>query len=420
MRRHDVDVLIVGGGPAGMVLGLLLAKQGVRTLVLERHHDFAREYRGEVLMPRFTKMLRALGLFERLQDHVHRRLEALEIHYGSRRVARLALSSIDPDVPFALWMPQPILLQFLAGEARAFDAFDLWFGASPSDRILDGERTVGLSVRRDDEEIEVHARVTVGADGRFSRLRRLGGFQLEYEEHDFDVLWFTIPEPDTSDTRKVAFRAFLTAKRAYLALPKHPDAIQCGMLLPKDGFREYKRRGIESLRADLLAGPPLIHPFARELEDFTPFNVLQGTIELVERWARDGLLLIGDAAHTCSPAGAIGVSVAVETAIRAAEILPGCLSRGDVSADALGAVQRRREADVRAIQKLQRGFGGLVTGPSPWRRRAFAALAFVAARVGLARIAPRRLVTFPGSFTVDPKLVFAHTHARDGTAEAPR
>ena len=235
-------------------------------------------------------------------------------------------------------------------------------------------------VTRDGRETEVRANISVGADGRFSTLRRLGAFEVAYEHHSFDVMWFTIPEP--ADTPP-AFRMFMTPQRAYLALPKEPALIQCGMLLPAGGFASYQHGGIEALRAHLLAGPPLVHAFARQLADLEPFVLLQAKLDMVRQWARDGLLLVGDAAHTCSPVGAVGVSVAVETAAMAAEVLARCVERRDCSAAALGEVQARREPSVRAIHRVQRRLGGPVAGASPWGRRLFAAVASLGSVLGI-------------------------------------
>ncbi len=398
-----MDVLVVGGGPAGLVTALLTAKAGLRTLVIERHGNFDREYRGEVLMPRFTQMFRELGLGEFIEELPHRKLEGLEIHYGRRRAALARFSKVCPDVPCALWMPQPVLLGGLHEKARALPDFDLWFDAHPKSLLRDGETVTGAVVERGGNRVEVRSRVAVGADGRFSSLRRLGGFDLAYERHDFDVLWFTIPEPAGYEN---CFKAFLSARGAWLALPKHPALIQCGMLVPPNGLGRYRSEGLAVLRRDLLRGPPLIHGFARALTGFEAFHPLQAVVDLVKTWAQDGILLAGDAAHTCSPAGAVGVSVAVQTAIAAAEVVVRSVRAGDVSAAALGEVQRRREADVRAVHRVQMGFGRQIASRSAWGRRGFALTIAILSRLGLFSVFPRRLLALDRPLGIPAEFVF--------------
>jgi len=379
---HCVDVCIVGAGPAGMVLGLLLAKQGVSVLVLEHHPDFDREYRGEVLMPRFTQMTRQIGLFDHIQKYPHLKLTELEGFYRDKLLLSIDFKEIAPEAPFAIWMPQPILLNALFDQAKQYPSFDLWFDARATGLLRNGKVTTGVSVERKHEKILVHAKVTVGADGRFSIVRREGHFDLIDEDHKFDLIWFTIPKPAGYDNK---VRFFFSSVSNFLILPKYPDLIQCGLVTSKGGYSEYQKKGIDSLRDVLLKSHPFFHDFARSLKNFSPFNVLQAKIELVRKWVSDGLVLVGDSAHTCSPAGAIGVSVAVGSAIIAADIIREAILSGDVSEKTLGKIQKLREKEVKHIQRLQKRFTQVLFPSSGWMRFARPGLLWLAARSGLVR-----------------------------------
>ena len=199
----------------------------------------------------------------------------------------------------------------------------------------------------------------VAADGRFSEVRRLGGFETAYESHDFDLLWFVIDPPP--DFKKTIYFSLGTIP-SVLMLPKYPNLIQVGLLLQKDEWRDWKKLGVAAVAERLRRLDPVFADFAGKLRDFSPFFPLAVIIALVKDWARDGLLLIGDAAHTMSPAGAIGVNVALSTAAVAAQEIYPRLGRGPIPRDALANVQRIREADVRSLHALQRGVGRVLQG----------------------------------------------------------
>jgi 2-polyprenyl-6-methoxyphenol hydroxylase-like FAD-dependent oxidoreductase len=400
---HSVQVCIAGGGPAGLLAGLLLAKQGIRTLVLEQHQDFEREYRGEVLMPRFTELFRQLGLFEYMEGFPHARIDAAEFCVEEHRRVQIPFQQICADAPFAFWMPQPIFLNALAEKARTLPEFELWFGASAEQLIQQNGRTTGVRVHRNNQIIDVSAEVTIGADGRTSRLQRLGHFQLAYEQHQFDVLWFSLPRPANYST-SVQFS--ISKSRPYIIAPKYPDLIQCGLFVEPGQFTDLRNRGVDSIRRILLEGPSAFHDFAVDLTDFKPFHPLQAKIALVQQWAQDGLLLIGDAAHTCSPAGAIGVSVALETATIAAEVVARAIQRRDVSAAALSDVQRIREPEVRRIHVRQAQLGRLIAAPQLIRHYVLPMLFPILVRLGLVQQAMRQVVVPSQPVPVTPALRF--------------
>ncbi len=397
---HEVDICIVGGGPAGMVLGLLLAKQGIKTLVLERHRNFDREYRGEVLMPQFTQMFRQINLFDVLEKYPHLKIENLEMIFHNSNVTKMNMKQIAPEAPFALWMPQPVLLEALQNKGKEYPAFDLWFNASVHELIEENGKVAGAKLLLDDKPVEVRAKITVGTDGRASTVRRAGNFEVEYEDYSFDVMWFSIPRPKEYEQ---TVRFFLSPGRNYLILPKYPDLLQVGLFIPRGGLHEYKQKGIESLKKELLEDYAILHPFANELKDFSPFNVLQARINYVKRWAKDGCLLVGDSAHTCSPAGAIGVSIAVGTAIVAADVLTQAIHANNFSADFLDQVQKVRGEYVKGIQKIQKRITGSFLGWS-FQGKIFPIMFYLLSKTPILKHFQRKLMVLNKPLPIDPSI----------------
>jgi len=404
-KIYRVDVCIVGAGPAGMILALLLAHQGIKVLVLESHHDFEREYRGEVLMPRFIQMMRQIGLLSYLEKYPHLKLKNFEFHYKDKILANLDFSGICPEAPCALWMPQTVMLKALHEKAATYPNFQLLFGVTVRDVIQEEGKIVGVMGARRAEQIEVRARVTVGSDGRVSAVRKAAEFKMEYEDYDFDVVWFTVKRHEHFEN---TVRAFFTPRRTYLVLPKYPDLFQCGILVGKGEFPMMREQGIAAMQDELLSAHPVLHDFARQLTDFEPFSVLQARVSYVQKWAKEGCLLIGDAAHTCSPAGAVGVSVAAATAIVAADVMIKGFKRGDLSLATLSKVQMLRGSDVQRIQATQGAFTTAAFLKYP-RLRPLALLSILTlARTGIMPKFFRRIAVMDQPLPIDPAISLAN------------
>lgn len=385
MQRKSVDVLIVGGGPAGMVAACLLSAQGLETLVIERNEDFHREFRGEILQPRFHRTMKDVGLYDHVSAYPHEPVPEAQVFFEGQRIGGLRLDRLDPDSGTTWSMTQPTLLGALHDLCRERPHVSLWFGAS-----VKAVEPGAARVERDGDDWHVDARVIVGADGRFSAVRRLGGFGMAYEHHDLDVIWFNLPQPERHQHH---FAFFLTLNHNYLLLPKYPDLLQCGLVAhPREYATEIRPRPIAALRAELTRAHPAFAEFAAGLTDFSPFMPLKGNVACVRDWARDGLVLVGDAAHTCSPIGGIGVAVAVETAVVASSVIVDCFARGDFSHDRLARVQQLRAPEVRRVHAIQHRGGRVFVRSPAYARRLLPLLFGVATRTGLAPLVARQLI----------------------------
>jgi len=353
------SVCIVGGGPGGLMLGLLLAKRGVDVLVLEAHATFDREFRGEVLQPSTARLLDQIGLLQYILDQPHLKLTMGELLVRGAPAGAFQFRDISREYPYAIWMPQPVFLAAMARKAEDFPSFKIRMGSHVNGLIEEDGAVKGVRGLHDgNEPFEVRADVVIGADGRFSVIRKLGGFAAEYHHHDFDIIWFVVPPPPHWNKTI----SFALGGQGFLMLPKYPDQVQVGILLDVDEWKHWRAEGVPAVADRIRRLSPLFKEFADSLHDFTPFFPLAGIIHLEKDWARDGLLLIGDAAHTMSPAGAIGVNVALATAAVAAQEIYPRVGHGTIPREALARVQSIREADVRTLHRLQRAAGRAIQG----------------------------------------------------------
>lgn len=337
-----------------MLLANLLAERGLETLVLEKSPDFEREFRGEVLQPRFMRAMAQVGLDDFMLEQPHERFDLCRFYKDGEQIGAFRFQKVDPEHPFVMWMTQPIMLRALWQRAQQFSSFELWFEARAHELLIEDGAVVGVRVHRASStgggEVDVRARLVVAADGRFSTLAKLGEFEIEYEHYPFDVLWFNIERPADA-VNQVSF--YISRDAGYISLPKYPNLFQIGMMMTPGAFKQFRAQGIESIREELRRGHPWFVSFADKLEDFSEFHVLQAKLAYRRTWARDGLLLIGDAAHTCSPVGAIGVSVAIETAIVAADVILANQKDRPFDRAVLDQVQARRSEDVRKLHRMQ-------------------------------------------------------------------
>ena len=342
--------VVAGGGPAGMMLGYLLARAGVDVVVLEKHGDFLRDFRGDTIHPSTLEVFRQLGLLDRFRPLLQNEIRGLDVVVSGHRLTPVDFSTLPGPCAFLGLMPQWDFLDFLAAEARRYPTFHLVMQAEVTALRWEGGRVRGVTARTPDGVLEVSADLTVAADGRASRIRALANLAVRELGVPVDVLWFRLPKPSPAPPHTLAY---LTRGDLVLTIDRR-DYYQSGMLIPKGGLDRIRAEGLPALRARLVRAAPVLRDVVGALRSFDQVKLLSVQVNRLPRWYRPGLLCIGDAAHAMSPAFGVGVNYAVQDAIAAANLLAADLRRGRVVTErALARVQRRRELPVRLMQPIQ-------------------------------------------------------------------
>ncbi|AHY47646.1 2-polyprenyl-6-methoxyphenol hydroxylase and related FAD-dependent oxidoreductase [Rubrobacter radiotolerans] len=344
------DCVVVGGGPAGATLSLLLVRKGVRVTLLEAHPDFDREFRGDTLHPSAMELMEDLGLAGKLLKLRHSTVRSLTLQTASGPLTPVDLSRLRTEFPYITLMPQKSFLEFITREASRYPTFRLVMEARVRE-LVEAEGVVG-GVRyegRDGRLHEVRSELVIGADGRGSRVRRLAGLTAKKTSPPMDVLWFRLPrkreDPEGAVGRFGRGRIAILLDRL--------DWWQCGYVIPKGTYPELRRAGVEKLRRDFAGLVPEFADRVEHLKDLRQASLLSVESSLCPRWYRPGLVLIGDAAHVMSPVGGVGINYALQDAVAAANILTGPLLAGRVRERDLARLQRRRKLPTRAIQLFQ-------------------------------------------------------------------
>ncbi|MGZ8843600.1 MAG: FAD-dependent oxidoreductase [Pyrinomonadaceae bacterium] len=344
--RLDTRCCIAGGGPAGMMLGFLLARAGVDVVVLEKHKDFLRDFRGDTIHPSTLEVIYELGLLEEFLKRPHQEIREFAGQIGDEMIPLADLTHLPTHCKFLGFMPQWDFLDFLADEAMPYPAFHLMMETDVIDLLQAGDKIVGVKAKTPEGELEIHAELTVGCDGRKSIVRELAGLQVESLGAPIDVLWFRLSRKPT-DPGQVLGR-FVTAK--IMVMLNRDEYWQCAFVIPKGAAEEIKRRGLEAFRADIVSIAPFLKDRVHELQDWEPVKLLTVLVDRLRKWYRPGLLCIGDAAHAMSPVGGVGINLAIQDAVATANILARPLSQGYVSMSHLQKVQWRREFPTRVTQ----------------------------------------------------------------------
>ena len=340
---------IAGGGPAGMMLGFLLARAGIDVVVLEKHKDFLCDFRGDTVHPSTLELMHELGLLDEFLKLPHQQVSHLTFQIGAEQIPMVDLSHLPTHCKFIALMPQWDFLDFLAGQGRRYPSFHLRMQAEATGLIEEGGRVTGLRAKTPNGELEIRAALVVGCDGRHSMVRERAGFQVEDIGAPIDVLWFRLSRKD-GDTEETG--GHIEAGQMIVMLNRG-DYWQCAYVIPKGGIEAVKRGGLPAFRERVVALSPFLRDRIGELKSFDDIKLLTVAIDRLRQWHRPGLICIGDAAHAMSPVGGVGINLAVQDAVAAANILAEPLRAGAVTSDHLAAVQRRREFPMRVIQRVQ-------------------------------------------------------------------
>lgn len=349
MQTLTTQCCIAGGGPAGIMLGYLLARQGVDVIVLEKHADFFRDFRGDTVHPSTLQAFSELGLLDSLLQRPFEKTETIGVLIEGELFPVADFRSLKVAAPFVAMMPQWDFLDHVADEGRTLPHFHLMMSAKATRYTEEGGRVTGLVAETPDGPVTIRATLTVGADGRSSDLRAQSGLTVKDIGAPIDVFWFRLPRDAGSDTATLGS----ISRDGMLVMINRGDYWQCALPFPKGADEALRSAGLEALRARIVRMAPSLAPVVSEIRGWDDVKLLSVQVNRLERWWKDGLLFIGDAAHAMSPVGGVGVNLAVQDAIAAARILGAPLREGTLTNEDFAAVQARRDWPARFTQSAQ-------------------------------------------------------------------
>ena len=345
----DTGCCIAGGGPAGMMLGLLLARAGVRVTVLEKHADFLRDFRGDTVHRSTLEILHELGILEDFLRRPHQEVREIGGKVGDALVTLADFSHLPTQCRFIVFMPQWDFLDFLKSHASRYPGFELMMQTEVTDLIEQGGSVTGVRAKTPDAVIEVRAALVVGADGRQSIVRQRAGLEVEHMGAPIDVLWMRLSRRPTDPERTFGY---VNRGHVFVMLNRG-EYWQCAFVIAKGGIDALRERGLPAFGREIVETVPFMQDRVEELSDWSAIKLLTVKIDRLKEWCRPGLLCIGDAAHAMPPIGGVGINLAIQDAVAASNILAGPLKRGAPSLEHLRAVQKRRMFPTRLTQRTQ-------------------------------------------------------------------
>jgi 2-polyprenyl-6-methoxyphenol hydroxylase-like FAD-dependent oxidoreductase len=347
--KTKTHCVIVGGGPAGMMAGYLLGRAGVDVMVLEKHADFFRDFRGDTIHPSTLELMHELGLLDEFLKLPHQELRELRGIFNGHPVPMADFSRLPTRCKFIAFMPQWDFLNFLAEKAKRFPSFELRMEHEVVDLLFDKGRVAGVRAKSPDGERDLFADLVIGADGRHAITHPRANLELQEFGVPIDVLWMGLSKRSTDPPQSLGF--FQHGK--LLVLLDRGDYFQVGFVIPKGSLADLKARGLPALHREIVEIAPFLRDRISELDDWEKIKLLAVQINRLKTWSRDGLLCIGDNAHAMSPAGGVGINLALQDAVATANLLAVKLKTRPATISELEEVQKRREFPTRVIQAMQ-------------------------------------------------------------------
>ena len=347
--EFSTQCCIAGGGPAGMMLGYLLARAGIDVVVLEKHVDFLRDFRGDTLHPSTLEIMNDLGLYEALLQRKHQRTPTAKVRFGTFETIVADFRHLPVRGKFIALMPQWDFLDFLAGEAQRYPSFRLLMETEVTGLVQEQGRVTGVVARTPDGETTIRAQLVVGCDGRTSTVRTQSGLKVQDVGAPMDVLWFRISRLPTDPPE--AMGSF--GQGAIMVVINRGDYWQCGYIIAKGSLEQVRARGLDGMRQEIEKVAPFMKGRTQEIASFDDLRLLTVAVDRLAKWHRPGLLCIGDAAHAMSPIGGVGINLAIQDAVATANLLTDPLRQNQVTDADLHRVQKRREFPTRRTQGVQ-------------------------------------------------------------------